>query len=151
VKERLGSLKRREANARATYLHQQSAWLTRRYGTIVVEDLRIKAMMRSARGSLDEPGRKVAQKSGLNRSLGDAAWGRFVNFLVYKAERAGGQVIRVNPKHTSNLCSACQRKTPSRIGDEFRCAHCGHTMDRDHNAALNILTRGVVIPVAQAA
>jgi putative transposase len=151
VKERLGRLKRREANARATYLHQQSAALTRRYSTIVVEDLRIKSMMRSARGSREEPGRQVAQKSGLNRSLGDAAWGRFVTFLAYKAERAGGQVIRVNPKNTSNICSRCNGMTPSRIGDEFCCADCGHTIDRDHNAALNILTRGVVIPVAEAA
>ena len=98
-----------------------------------------------------EPGRQVAQKSGLNRSIADAAWGRFVSFLAYKAERAGGQVIRVKPRNTSNLCSVCQRLTPSRIGDAFSCAHCGHTMDRDHNAALNILARGVVIPVAQAA
>ncbi len=87
----------------------------------------------------------------LNRSLGDAAWGRLVTFLVYKAERAGGEVIRVNPKNTSNCCSRCQQMTPSRIGDDFCCAQCGHTMDRDWNAALNILSRGVVIPVAEAA
>jgi len=151
VKDRLAALKRREANARSTYLHQQSAWLTRRYRTIVIEDLHIKNMMRSAKGSVDEPGRRVAQKSGLNRSIADAAWGRFVTFLAYKAERAGGQVIRVKPHHSSNCCSVCQRLTPSRIGDAFSCAHCGHMSDRDLNAALNILARGVVTPVAQAA
>ena len=151
VKDRLASLKRREANARSTYLHQQSAWLTRRYRTIVIEDLSIKNMMRSARGSVEEPGCKVVQKSGLNRSIADAAWGRFVGFLAYKAERAGGQVIRVKPHHSSNCCSLCRRLTPSKIGDAFSCAHCGHTMDRDHNAALNILARDVVVPVAQAA
>lgn len=151
LKDRLGSLKRREANARSTHLHQLSAALTRRYSTIVVEDLSIRNMMRAASGSVDQPGRKVAQKSALNRSIGDAAWGRFVSFLVYKAERAGGQVIRVNPNNTSNLCSRCQGLTPSRIGDDFCCAHCGHSMDRDKNAALNILARGVAIPVANAA
>ena len=151
LKDRLASLKRREANARSTHLHQLSAALTRRYSTIFIEDLAIRNMMRSARGSVELPGRRVAQKSGLNRSIGDAAWGRFVSFLVYKAERAGGQVIRVNPNNTSNLCSRCQRLTPSTIGDDFCCAHCGHSMDRDENAALNILARGVAIPVAKAA
>ena len=151
LKERLGRLKRGEANARATSLHQLSAMLARRYATIVIEDLKIGNMMRSAKGSLAEPGTNVAQKTALNRSIGDAAWGRFVTFLAYKAERACGQVIRVNPKNTSNLCSRCQRLTPTKIGDAFCCAHCGHTLDRDHNAALNILARGVVIPVAKAA
>ncbi len=100
----------------------------------------------AARGTVEQPGSKVAQKSGLNRSIADAAWGRFVRFLTYKAERAGGQVIRVKPNNTSNLCARCQRLTRTNIGDEFRCAHCNHAMDRDHNAALNILGRGVVTP-----
>ncbi|HEX8937962.1 MAG TPA: transposase [Sphingomicrobium sp.] len=86
-------LKRREANARSTYLHQQSAALVRRY-------------------------------------------------LAYKAARAGGQLIRVTPKNTSNLCSTCERLTPTPIGDDYRCANCGLVMDRDVNAALNILARG---------
>ena len=151
LKDRLACLKRREANARSTYLHQQSAALVRRYGTIVIEQLNIKNMMRSAKGSVEEPGIKVAQKSGLNRSISDAAWGRFITFLVYKAARAGGQVIRVNPHNTSNLCSRCGHLTQTKIGDDFSCMDCGHTIDRDHNAALNILARGVVIPVAEAA
>jgi len=70
---------------------------------------------------------------------------------MYKAARAGGQVIRVTPHNTSNLCAHCQRLTPTAIGDEFRCAHCNHAMDRDHNAALNILGRGIVLPVMTAA
>jgi putative transposase len=151
LKQRLGTLKRHEANARRTYLHQQSAWLTRRYGTIVVEDLKIRNMMRSASGTVKQPGRNVAQKTALNRSIADAGWGQFVNYLVYKAARAGGRVIRVNPKNTSNQCSRCERFTQSTIGDDFCCAHCGHSMDRDHNAALNILGRGIVIPVTEAA
>ena len=61
------------------------------------------------------------------------------------------RVIRVNPKNTSNLCSRCERLTHSRIGDDFCCDHCGHTIDRDQNAALNILGRGIVLPVTAAA
>jgi putative transposase len=151
LKARLAALKRHEANARTTALHQHSANLVKRFATIVIEDLSIAAMMRSAKGTLDKPGTRVAQKSGLNRSIADAGWGRFIHFLRYKAERAGGQVIRVKPHHTSNLCAHCQRLTPTAIGDEFRCAHCNHAMDRDHNAALNILGRGIVLPVMTAA
>ena len=151
LRARLASLKRHEANARATYLHQQSAALVRRFGTIVVEDLEVRNMMRSAKGTIEEPGIKVAQKSGLNRSIADAAWSKFIAFLSYKAERAGGKVIHVNPKNTSNLCSRCHRLTKTNIGDEFSCAYCGHSIDRDTNAAINILGRGIVIPVTAAA
>jgi putative transposase len=151
VKERLLRLKRHEANCRATHLHQQSASLTRRFGVIVIEDLKIRNMMRSARSSADAPGTNVAQKTGLNRSIGDVAWGRFAELLTYKAERAGGSVIRVNPRHTSNECSRCHAITPSVIGELFRCRKCGLEMDRDHNAALIIEHRGVVVPLAETA
>ena len=55
------------------------------------------------------------------------------------------------PHNTSNLCSRCGQLTPTKIGNDFSCAACGHVMDRDQNAALNILTQGVVVPVAEAA
>ena len=109
-------------------------------------------MMWSAKGTVETPGTNVAQKTGLNRSIGDAAWGRFSGFLTYKAVRAGGSVIRVDPRNTSNECSRCHAITPSRIGDLFECRSCGLRMDRDHNAALIIEHRGVVVPqVARAA
>jgi putative transposase len=151
VKDKLLRLKRQEANCRATHLHQQSAFLTQRYATIVIEDLQIRNMMRSSKGTIDAPGTNVAQKTGLNRSIGDAAWGRFAELLTYKAARAGGSVVRVNPRNTSNECSRCHAITPSRIGDLFECHACGLVMDRDHNAALVIEHRGVVVPLAEAA
>ena len=122
--------------------------LTRRFATIVIENLGIRNMMRSASGTVEHPGTNVAQKIGLNRSIGDAAWGRFAELLTYKAERAGGSVIRVNPRNTSKECSWCHALTPSKIGDLFSCHRCGLTMDRDHNAALVIQHRGVVAPQA---
>ena len=151
VKARLLRLKQHEANCRSTRLHQLSAALTKRFGTIVIEDLKIRNMMRSAKGTVEAPGTNVAQKTGLNRSIGDAAWGRFAELLTYKAERAGGSVVRVNPRNTSNECSQCHAITPSSIGDLFSCGKCGLTMDRDHNAALVIMHRGVVAPIAEAA
>lgn len=148
VKARLLHLKQHETNCRSTYLHQQSSALTQRFANIVVEDLKIRNMMRSARGTVETPGINVAQKTGLNRSIGDAAWGRFVELLTYKAARAGGSVIRVNPRNTSNECSRCHAITPSKIGDLFQCHECDLKMDRDHNAALVIKYRGVVAPQA---
>lgn len=148
VKARLHRLKRHETNCRSTHLHQQSASLTQRFATIVIEDLRIRNMMRSARGTTEAPGTNVAQKTGLNRSIGDAAWGRFANLLTYKAARAGGSVVRVNPRNTSNECSRCHAITPSTIGDLFRCRSCDLAMDRDQNAALVIQHRGVAAPQA---
>jgi putative transposase len=146
VKARLLRLKRHEANCRATHLHQQSVALTKSYATIIIEGLNVSNMMRSAKGSVEVPGTNIAQKAGLNRSISDAAWGRFANFLTYKAERAGGAVIRVNPRNTSNECSRCHAITPSKIGELFQCHKCGIGMDRDHNAALVIKHRGVVTP-----
>lgn len=151
IKDRLLRLRRHEANCRATHLHQQSALLVRCFATIVIEHLKIRNMMHSSKGTVDVPGMNVAQKTGLNRSIGDAAWGRFAELLTYKAERAGGSVIRVNPRNTSNECSRCHAITPSSIGDLFECRACGLVMDRDHNAALIIEHRGVVVPLAEAA
>lgn len=150
-KNKLLRLRQHEANTRSTYLHQQSAALVQRFSTIIIEDLKIRNMTHSAKGTIEAPGSNVAQKTGLNRSISDAAWGRFAEFLTYKAVRAGGTVIRVNPKNTSNECSRCHAITPSKIGDLFRCRKCGLEMDRDHNAALVIEYRGVVIPQAIAA
>jgi putative transposase len=148
VKAKLLALRCHEANSRATHLHQQSALLVRLFALIIIEDLTIRNMMRSAKGTVEAPGTNVAQKTGLNRSIGDAAWGCLADLLTYKAARAGGSVIRVDPRNTSNECSRCHAVTPSRIGDLFSCRKCGLTMDRDHNAALVIEYRGVVAPLA---
>lgn len=146
IKAKFLDLKRHEANCRSTHLHQQSAMLTKRFATIVIEDLKVRNMMRSAKGTVEAPSTNIAQKTGLNRSIGDAAWSRFADFLTYKAVRAGGRVVRVNPRNTSNECSRCHAITPSVIGDLFRCRKCGLEMDRDHNAAIVIEYRGVVVP-----
>jgi putative transposase len=119
--------------------------LSRENETVVFEALKVPNMVRSASGSLEEPGINVAQKSGLNRSIHDAGWGRLVEFTSYKAVRAGGRVMKVDPRHSSNECHRCGVTTPTPIGALFTCG-CGIAMDRDHNAALVILKRGVVAP-----
>lgn len=114
------------------------------------EALKMSNMVRSASGSIEEPGVNVSQKSGLNRSIHDAGWSRLMEFTSYKAVRAGGRVVRVDPRHSSNECHACGVRTPTAIGQTFVCA-CGVAMNRDHNAALTILRRGVVAPDAKTA
>ena len=112
---------------------------------IVVVHLTIPSMTRPARGTLEEPGRNVSAKSGLNRSIQEQAWGLIRQQLEYKTEWAGGRLIKVDPRGTSQRCSGCGRLDgASRRGRAFNCQNCGLSMDADVNAAVNILRSGVV-------
>lgn len=148
-----GSNRRRRARRRVARLHEQirqqrrqhahqlSARLVADYDLIAVEDLRIPNMTRSARGTVEAPGRGVAAKSGLNRSIHDAGWGQLVNLLTYKAEGAGRKLVRVPAAHTSQTCAACGATHPANRPDRnhFTCTTCGHTAHPDANAAQVIL------------
>jgi len=102
-----------------------------------VEDLRIGAMTRSAKGIPDNPGRNVRAKAGLNRGILRSGWGRLVRRLV---EKAPGRVEKISPAFTSQRCSACgQVDGKSRESQAvFRCTACGYTCNADVNAARNI-------------
>ncbi|WP_405087644.1 RNA-guided endonuclease InsQ/TnpB family protein [Microbispora sp. NBC_01389] len=117
------------------------------YDVIVHEDLRIVNMTRSAAGTIAQPGRNVAQKCGLNRSILDAGWGVFLRVLAYKAESAGRELIAVNPAGTSRTCSRCGHcAKDNRVTQaEFRCVACGHEAHADVNAAKNILRAGLAL------
>ncbi|MGW5969254.1 RNA-guided endonuclease InsQ/TnpB family protein [Streptomyces sp. NPDC055186] len=135
---------RARATRRATdWQHQTTTELARTYGVIVVEKLDIPNMVRSARGTTDKPGKNVAQKSGLNRSISQEAWGRTVTMLTYKAARHGGTLHKVPAPNTSLRCSACGFITPGSREDQatFVCKNpdCGWSGNADHNAARNIL------------
>jgi len=79
----------------------------------------------------------------LNRYINDAAWSQFFNFLSYKAGNAGRKFIAVNPKNTTQACSGCGEIVPKDLSVRVHdCPHCGLVMDRDLNAALNILSLG---------
>lgn len=146
VRARLARLHSRIKDTRTTYLHQQSAALTQRFETIVAENLRLKNLTRSARGTLAEPGKNVAAKSGLNRSMLDASAGRFITMLRYKAERAGGELQLVDARGTSQICSGCGTKVPKPLRQRRHQCSCGTDLHRDHNAARNILARAVLGP-----
>ncbi len=144
--ERAHRLHAKIARRRKTAMHQASAKIAREHGVIAVEKLAVANMTRSARGTLDQPGRNVRAKAGLNRALLDVAPATFKQMLVYKAERAGGRVVEVAPHGTSRDCSACGEPVPKTLKQRVhRCPHCGLTMDRDHNAARNILLRAQAV------
>jgi transposase len=104
---------------------------------IRMEDLKIRNMTRSAQGTMEAPGRNLAQKAGLNRVILASGWGVFATRLEHKA---AGRVERINPAYTSQTCSQC--KTIDREAREsqavFRCRACGYCGNADVNAARNI-------------
>lgn len=126
--------------------HQITAHLAKNHRVIVIEKLDVRAMTASARGTAAEPGRNVAQKSGLNRSILDVAWGEIRRQLLYKLQRAGGVLIEVSARDTSRTCGACRVvDVASRVSrDRFVCVRCGHAAHADVNAAIEIRRRGLI-------
>jgi putative transposase len=137
VKAQLVRLHARNADARRDWAEKVSSEIARRYDLIRLEDLDVGRMTRSARGTAERPGRRVAQKAGLNRSILRSGWGMFATRLEHKAQ---GRVEKVNPAYTSQRCSRCG--TVDREAREsqaaFRCWSCGYRANADHNAARNI-------------
>lgn len=128
TKDRLSLAHRSVARARNTHLHQVSASITNRFGMIAVERLNVKGLAASI----------------LARSVNDASWSKLFNFLRYKAERAGGRFVKVDPRYTSQTCPECGVIEPKALSQrEHRCA-CGCVEDRDVAAAKVVLLRAVV-------
>ncbi len=125
---------------RNDWQHKATTSIAARYGTVVVEDLRVRNMTRSTKGTVDQPGRNVRQKAGLNRAMLNEAHGRTVELLAYKLAERGGQLLKVPAAGTSQRCSTCGYRDPSsRVGVKFACTKCGWVGHADSNAALNIL------------
>lgn len=119
--------------------------LVRHHDVVCHEDLRVANMTRSARGTEEVPGRNVAQKAGLNRSILDAGWGVFLSILTAKAESAGRTVIAVNPRNTSRTCPSCGHcAAENRVTQAvFRCQRCGLDAHADLVGAVNVLRAGL--------
>ena len=126
-------------------MHQHSTTISQNHAVIVVEDLKVSNMSKSAKGTVDEPGKKVAQKSGLNKAILDQGWGMFRTMLEYKQLWRGGMVIAVPPAYTSQRCAECGHVSPENrvVQALFSCVACGHTDHADVNAARNILAAGL--------
>ena len=145
---RVAAQHRRVANRRRDGLHQLSRRLVDCYDLLVFEDLEIASMTRSAKGTLEEPGSKVAQKAGLNREILAASWGALISmvaYVAYKAEDAGRELIVVNPRDTSRRCSSCGHTEAANRSSQavFCCRPRGFKDHADVNAARNILWLGL--------
>jgi len=116
-------------NQRADFQHKFSRNLANTYGLIAVEDLNIKGLSRGI----------------LSRSVSDASWGSFLAKLAYKVEETGGVLVKVNPNGTSQVCSRCGAlpDVPKTLADRVHSCSCGLVIDRDVNAARNILSLGL--------
>jgi len=144
AKARITKLHQRVAHTRNDFLHKTSNIISKNHAVVVIEDLNVTNMSKSASGTLEAPGRRVNAKSGLNKSILDQGWGEFRRQLEYKQAWLGGEVFAVNPRNTSRTCPACghicaeNRKTQS----QFECVECGYAENADLNAAINILRAG---------
>jgi putative transposase len=133
----------RIADVRNAYLHKASTTISKNHATVVLEDLRIRNMSKSAKGSKENPGKNVRAKAGLNRAILDQGWFEFRRQLEYKQHWRGGKVVAIPPQYTSQTCPACglvsadNRKSQSKFACE--CGYHGHA---DHVAAMNILAAG---------
>ena len=137
LKLRLARLHARNADARKDWAEQRSTEIARRYDVIRIEDLKVASMTRSARGTIENPGRNVQQKAGLNRAILASGWSLFATRLEQKAL---GRVEKINPAYTSQTCSQCGivDREARESQAVFRCRSCGYCGNADVTAARNI-------------
>jgi putative transposase len=150
ARKQLAGFHARIARRRRDAIHKATTYLSKNHGRVVVEDLRVKGMTASAKGTLEAPGRNVRAKAGLNRALLNVAFGEIRRQLDYKCRWFGSDFVAVNPAFTSQRCSGCghteagNRQSQAR----FHCLKCGHLENADKNAAKNILAVGIGLPAA---
>lgn len=144
---RVKKIHKKIADTRRDFLHKISTWITKNHGVIYIEDLKVSNMSKSAKGTVDDPGRNVKAKSGLNKSILDQGWYEFRRQLTYKSEWLGGQVIAVNPRNTSRTCPECQHisKDNRKSQAEFKCVSCGYSENADYVGSLNIRRSGEIV------
>ncbi len=137
--DQIAQVRARIKRRRDDWQHKATTTIARRYGVVMVEDLRLTNMVKSAKGTVEQPGVNVRQKAGLNRVMLGEAHGRTVDLLAYKLAERGGTLVKVPAAGTSQTCSVCGHRDPdSRKGIRFVCTSCGWVGHADTNAALNI-------------
>lgn len=135
-RQAVASLKAKAARIRRDWQHKATTQICRHHGAVVIEDLKTRNMTRAATG-----------KRGLNRAILNIGWHSIETMLAYKLEERGGTLIKINPAYTSQTCSACGAidKQSRESQARFACTSCGHEMNADHNAAINILRQGLPV------
>lgn len=137
---------RKVRNQRQDFLHKESRKLVNHYQVIVFEDLQAANLSKRPKPKQDETGKYLpngaAAKAGLNKSINDAGWAMFTEMVHVKAEWAGRTTVFVSPKYTSQTCSGCGSVRKKTLEERWHSCECGCEMDRDTNAAVNILRAG---------
>ena len=140
-------LHRKIACVRQDFLHKLSTDICKNHAVVVMEDLQVKNMSQSAKGTLDSPGRNVRAKAVLNNRILDQVWGEFRRQIVYKSLWLGGQLVLVNLAYTSLCCNNCgyisHDNRPAQ--SKFKCVSCENEDNADINAARNILASGLAV------
>jgi len=139
-------------NCRKDFLHKITRKISKNHAHIFLEDLKIKNLSKSAKGSIELPGKNVNAKSGLNKSILDQGWGIFCNLLNYKMNWMGGCIHYVDPRFTSQKCPRCSMISSQnrRNQSHFHCIKCNYENNADHVGALNILAAGLAAMACQA-
>lgn len=139
----VAKIHRQTRRQREHVLHVLSHNIAKNHGVVIVEGLSTRNMTTSARGTIDEPGTNVRAKSGLNRSILDAGWGKLVDMLRYKLAWSGGTLVEVPAAYSSQTCANCGviDAASRRSQSEFVCVACGHQDHADVNAAKVLLSR----------
>jgi putative transposase len=147
----LAAVRARERWRRMDFCAQTAHQLAAANAMVVIEDLKTKQMTKSAKGTLDQPGRSVAAKSGLNRAILAKGWHQFALALASAARYTGTTVVKVPAAYTSQRCSACGHVDPKSRESQavFRCTHCAHTEHADVNAAKNVLAAGLAVTACE--
>ena len=129
---------------RNDFLHPTTTAISKNHAIVVIEDLKVRNMSKSAAGTKQNPGSNVKPKSGLNRSILDQAWSEFRRQLEYKQGWLGGLVLAIPRQRTSQTCPACGQVSPCNRKTQavFLCVQCGYTANADDVAAQNILRAG---------
>ena len=147
LKAKIARLHHRIANTRKDFLHKISNKISKNHAIVYVEDLQVSNMTKSARGTVEAPGKNVRQKSGLNRAILDQAWYGFRRQLEYKLAWNGGFLIAVPPQNTSRTCPCCGHtaKENRQTQANFECVECGYIENADVVGAINVIQRGQAI------
>lgn len=134
-------------NVRRDFLHQASTTISPNHAVVVIENLNVSNMSKSAKGTKEANGRNIKAKSSLNKTILDQGWFEFRRQLEYKLAWSGGQLIAVPPQYTSQRCSCCGTidKANKLTQAKFACVSCGYTANADINAANNIKAAGYAV------
>lgn len=144
AKRRVQKIHTRIANARKDFLHKATTTISKNHAMVAIEDLQVRNMSKSSKGTTEAPGKNVAQKSRLNKAILDQGWFEFRRQLEYKLNWNGGILIPVPAHYTSQTCPACGHvaKENRQTQALFVCVDCGHEENADVVGAMNALARG---------